>query len=117
LANEKGGYLKNVVVRNNTIENCNWGLTVGGWDEGYTHEMESITFMENELAEIKVTGIYLNNPDARNVSVKGNIIQGRLSYIPIKLNGGNLDETVIDGNYFDKLVEGQPVGTNYKMLE
>ncbi|SHF17359.1 right-handed parallel beta-helix repeat-containing protein [Alkalibacter saccharofermentans] len=117
LANEKGGYLRDVVVRNNDISYCSWGLAIGGWNDGYSHEMENISFVDNKLTGISRSGIYLNNPDAINVVIKGNQIQGTSSYVPIRLNGGNLSETVIDGNYFDRISGDHPVGTNYNMLE
>lgn len=116
VATEKSGLLKNVNIYNNSIKNCSTGYAVGGWSSGYTHDMDTIKFTGNTLTGITSRGVYLNNPDAKNVFITNNKISGGSSMIPIHLNGGVLAQTFIDGNTFDRTIDLALAGTNYTFL-
>ncbi|QSX09587.1 right-handed parallel beta-helix repeat-containing protein [Alkalibacter rhizosphaerae] len=116
VATEKSGLLRNVNIHNNSIKNCSTGYAVGGWSSGYSHDMDTIKFNANTLTGITSRGVYLNNPDAKNVYITNNKISGSSSMIPIHLNGGLLSETTIDGNIFDRTIDLALAGSNYTFL-
>jgi len=117
VATEQSGLLENVRVYNNLIYNCvNWGLVIGGWSTGYTHAMKDISFIYNTVYNTGDGGIYLNNGEAQNVVVVNNIFATDSAYAgstPIYVNGGNLSKTTLDHNLLNRVVKGQPTGTNY----
>ncbi|MDR3587316.1 MAG: right-handed parallel beta-helix repeat-containing protein [Desulfosporosinus sp.] len=116
VATEHNGLLENVRIYNNIVYNCvNWGLAVGGWNPGYTHAMQGISFIYNTIYNIGDGGIYLNNGEANNVVITNNIFSAgsQTSSVPIYVNGANLKQTTIDYNLLNRIASGQPTGTHY----
>lgn len=114
VASEKGGLLSNINIHNNTIINCQVGFTIAGWGHiGYSTPMDNIIFNQNKLSKITKKGIFLNNPEAKNVMITNNILDGVASSIPIYMDGGDITETFIKGNTLNRVVRGHPTGTDY----
>lgn len=72
IASENGGLLEDIFITDNDVRSCGWGMAVGGWDEGYTHEMRDITFSNNRVDNSKLVGMYLGNNEVHNVLIQGN---------------------------------------------
>jgi hypothetical protein len=99
VATENNGLLENVRVYNNTIYNCtDWGLAVAGWGCGKTHAMKDIFFDSNNIKSVGTSGIFLNNPDAKNVVITNNTFArgNNPDSIPFLIQGANLKEITID---------------------
>ena len=73
--------------------------------------------INNFVHDVGKGGVFLNNYEAENVVIKENTLLSSHQYFaPIYLNGGNLYETTIDSNTFNRVLTGHPLGTNYIML-
>lgn len=105
VAAEDDGTLENVNIHDNVIESCIWGMAIAGWDYGYTHYMNNITFNQNTLSAIKEVAMCLDNPDAYNVYITNNILGGVSGCIPICLTAGTLDQITIEGNSTDQVIK------------
>lgn len=116
VATEYGGLLANVNIHDNTIKDCYNGLEVTNYGTGNGHAMDRITFNHNILSGTIGKGMYLCNPEAKNVVITNNVFGGTSTSIPIFNYGANLNETTIDGNTLNRIVEGHPTGTNYTLL-
>jgi hypothetical protein len=107
LASEAGGLLENVRMYNNiAYRNMFRGLTIGSWGEpGVTeHPMEDIKIINNTFYRNGQGawggGIHIENPDAKNVVVRNNIVSQNLSF-QIALEGVPLDSVTVDHNLVD----------------
>ncbi len=119
VATERNGLLENVNINNNVVYNIkNWGIAVSGYTKGLISKMQDIYIRNNLTYNITDGNIYLNNKEAKNIIITGNILGGGTSQYcsPIYLNGGNLKETTIDTNFISTIVKKQPIGTNYTLL-
>lgn len=116
LANETGGLLTDINTHHNTVSYCQIGMGIGYYFESYAHPMEDISFSYNTLSWIISRGVSLENPEAKNISITNNILDGTNDCIPIYLGGGNSAETYIDGNALNKVVTGQPTGSNFTLI-
>lgn len=87
VASEEGGFLENISIYDNTVHDCDWGLSMGDWDVGHTHEMKDISFVNNTIYNTTDGGIRLQNDEARNVVVKENVFAGsvnrRIAYLSV----------------------------------
>ena len=117
IATEHNGALEAVNIHDNVIENCGWGMAIGGWNSGYTHYMNDITFANNKLSKTQLVGMYLDNPEANNVYINNNTFDGESSCTPIYLSRGTLEQVTIEGNSLNQIIKGQPTGTNYALLK
>ena len=118
LGSERGGSLENIYIHHNEVFDCtNWGYIISDWGKDVAHPMKNIIFSNNTAKNLGDGGVYLNNPDAENVVIKENVFITGSAYTPIYLNGGNLSETLIDGNILNRVVVGHPTGTNYRLYE
>ncbi len=84
LSAETGGSLKRIRVYNNLVYNNAQGpgLIVSDYVAGYSHAMDSIEIYHNTIVGNGKAwwggGIALLNPEARNVSVRNNIVAGNV---------------------------------------
>jgi hypothetical protein len=107
LASEAGGLLQNVRVYNNIAYNNEIrGLTVGNWGEPgvQEHPMDSIKVINNTFygngQGVWGGGIHIENPDAKNLIVRNNIVSQNLSF-QIALEGVSPDSVTVDHNLID----------------
>lgn len=93
---EAGGFLEQVNIHDNTISNCGWGLAMGDWDAGYTHQMNDIAFINNTMHNMSEGGIRLQNKEARNVIVRDNVFKSTSQ--PIAFLSINFQELTLSNN-------------------
>ncbi|MEN6391112.1 MAG: right-handed parallel beta-helix repeat-containing protein [Syntrophomonas sp.] len=95
VAAEMGGVLKDVNIHHNVISDCLWGLSMGDWEYGYSHDMENIYFTYNTVYNAEDGGIRLQNNWARNVIVANNTFDclNPIAYISV-----DRDELTVENN-------------------
>ncbi|MEN6391111.1 MAG: right-handed parallel beta-helix repeat-containing protein [Syntrophomonas sp.] len=97
VASEAGGFLEHVNIHDNTVTDCGWGLAIGDWNAGFTHEMNDISFINNNIRSMSEGGIRLQNDEARNIVVKDNVLDRSISQ-PIAYLSVNLQQLTIYDN-------------------
>ena len=128
LASEKGGLLEGISIVNNILhENRNNGFEIGNWGEdGISgRPIKDVSFSNNTVYKNGSGdwggGILLENPDARNILIRNNILSRNLTYQLLnetKLSSADLtvDHNLIDGfrGFEDEIrgtntIEGKPL--------
>jgi hypothetical protein len=80
IGSERGALLENVVVRNNIVHHNRWvGIVIHTWDEGYPHPVRGVQITNNTVVYNAVDsswggGIAIWNPEARDLTVRNNIV-------------------------------------------
>ncbi|MEN6350840.1 MAG: right-handed parallel beta-helix repeat-containing protein [Syntrophomonas sp.] len=97
VATEAGGFLEHVNVHHNTVSDGGWGLAMGDWNAGYTHQMNDISFINNTMYNMSEGGIRLQNDEAHNIVVKDNLF-GRSINHPIAYLSVNMQELTLSNN-------------------
>ncbi len=117
VATENNGLLDNVKIHDNITYDCNWGLALGDWGKGSTHDIQNIFFYNNTAYNMIEAGVFLCNDKAKNIVISNNIFSGAQGK-PIHLwsANGNLNETKINHNLLNKIGSSaatSPTGTDY----
>ncbi len=108
VASEMGGVIEQVVFMNNIVyHNTDGGMVVGGWTaEGQSvpaNPVRHITILNNTIYDnAQSDGLYIANPDARDIKVYNNII-GRNEGKQIHIENTPLEAIDLDAN----LIEGE----------
>lgn len=106
VANENDGFLENVNIHNNIVNNIkDFGYVVAGYGHDTSHAMNNIIFDQNLVSNLNSNGIsmFLNNPQATNIKIINNNFDA-MNGTSIYINGWNKETTIIQSNNPDDLV-------------
>lgn len=135
VASEQGGLLEDIKIYNNIVHNNKFvGITIAGWGGDFwpvsEHPTRNIEIINNTVYnnghDIWGGGIWVYNPDARNIIIRNNICSQNLSFqivvdsdIPVQDLNLTVDYNLIDGYrgydgemYGSDYVEGNPMFAN-----